>query len=122
MARLAGFGGSVTVGTVAQTGMKEWSLDYTITVLDGRGFDDGQQPNPVMGPIEWGGSFRANKDGPPLAQGSLVALNLKESTTTGQAWTGSAYVTAVHPTVVVDGLVEYAYDFVGKGTLTQATA
>lgn len=122
MARLAGFGGSVMLGTVAQTGMKEWSLDYTINVLDGRGFDDGQQPHPVMGAIEWGGSFRANKDGPPMAQGSLIALVLKESTTTGQSWTGSAYVTAIHPAVVVDGLVEYSYDFVGKGTLTQATA
>jgi len=122
MARLAGFGGEIKIGTVSQTGIREWNLDHSIAVLDGRGFDDGQQPHPVMGAIEWGGSFRGPKDGAPIAQGSEIALTLQESTTTGQSWSGSAFVTAVHPTAAVDGLVEYSYDFVGKGTLTQATA
>jgi len=49
-------------------------------------------------------------------------MTFQESTTTGQDWTGSAILTGIHPTVSVDGLVEYSYDFVGKGTLTIATA
>lgn len=122
MARLAGYGGSVEIGTVAQTGIREWTMDYTIAVLDGRGFDDGQEPHPVMGAKEWGGSFRGAKDGAPISIGSEIALVLKESDTTGQEFSGSAFVTGVHPSVPVDGLVEYAYDFVGKGTLTLATA
>lgn len=122
MARLAGFGGEVQIGTVAQTGIREWSMDYTVAVLDGRGFDDGQLPHPVMGAIEWGGSFRGPKDGAPITPFTAVALVLQESTTTGQSWTGSAFVTGVHDNVGVDGLIEYSYDFVGKGTLTIATA
>jgi len=122
MARLAGFGGNVEIGTVAQTGIREWTLDYTINVLDGRGFDDGQQPHPVMGAIEWGGSFRGPKDGAPISIGTEVALSLVEGTAAGQEHTGSAYINAIHPAVAVDGLAEYSYDFVGKGTLTIATA
>ncbi|OGO01399.1 MAG: hypothetical protein A2Y59_06705 [Chloroflexi bacterium RBG_13_52_14] len=122
MARLAGYGGSVLVGTVAQTGIREWTLDDITTVLDGRGFDDVGKPNPVMGAEDWSGSFRGPKDGAPIAKGSLIGLSLKESTATGQLHTGSAYITGRHFTVVVDGLVDYSYDFVGKGTLTVATA
>lgn len=122
MGRLAGHGGSVEVGTVAQTGIREWTIDDTLTVLDGRGFDDGQLPHPVMGAGEWGGSFRGPKDAAPIAIGTAIALVLKESTTTGQSWTGSAFITGRHGSTPVDGLVEYSYDFVGKGTLTAATA
>lgn len=122
MARLAGYGGSVLIGTATATGIREWSLDYTVAVLDGRGFDDGQNPHPVMGAKDWGGSFRGPKDGAPLTLFTSCTLTLKESTTTGQSWSGTAYLTGIHNTVPVDGLVEYSYDFVGKGTLTQATA
>lgn len=122
MARVPGYGGSVQIGTVAQTGIREWTLDYTVAVLDGRGFEDAGEPHPVMGAKDWGGSFRGPKDGAPITAFSEVGLTLKESTTTGQEWSGSAYITAVHPSVPVDGLIEYSYDFVGKGTLTVATA
>ena len=122
MSRLAGYGGEVQIGTVAQTGIREWTLDDTITVLDGRGFDDGQNPHPVMGAYEWGGSFRGPKDGAPIAKGTEIALTLQESTTSGQEWTGSAFITGRHASTPVDGLVEYSYDFVGKGALTAATA
>jgi len=122
MSRVAGYGGEVQIGTVTQTGIREWTLDYTVAVLDGRGFDDGQQPHPVMGAIEWGGSFRGPKDGAPITPFTEVGLVLQESTETGQSWSGSAFITGIHDTVAVDGLVEYSYDFVGKGTLTIATA
>ncbi len=120
MARLAGYGGSVLIGTVAQTGMREWTLDYTVNVLDGRGFDDAGLPNPVMGAKTWGGAFSGPKDGMPISVFSAVALSLKESAT--QSWTGSAVISEVHPAVSVDGLVEYSYTFVGSGTLTVAAA
>lgn len=122
MARVAGHGGAVQIGTVSQTGIREWTLDYTVSVLDGRGFDDGQNPHPVMGAIDWGGSFRGAKDGVPITPFTLVGLVLQESTTTGASWTGSGYVTGAHDSVAVDGIIEYSYDFVGSGTLTIATA
>ena len=112
----------MTIGTVAQTGIREWTLDYTVTVLDGRGFDSAGLPHPVVGAKNWGGSFAGPKDGAPISVFSAISLNLKESTTTGQNWTGSAIVTEVHPSANFDGLVEYGYTFVGSGTLTVATA
>ena len=119
MARVAGFGGSVKIGTVAQTGIREWSLDYTVNVLDGRGFDDAGLPHPIVGAKSWGGSFAGPKDGAPITVFTAVALSLTESTS---FWSGSAIVSEVHPSVNFDGLVEYNYTFVGSGTLTPATA
>lgn len=126
MARLAGYGGSVktVVGTVEtdRTGIREWGIDYSVAVLDGRGFDDAGVPNPVIGPKEWGGSFAGPKEGVPMAiAGTAVSLKLYEGTAAGQFWLGSVLVTEVHPAVNVDGLVEYNYTFVGSGALTVAT-
>jgi hypothetical protein len=124
MARVRGCGGSIIVGTgtTGVAGIREWSLDYTVNIIDGRGFDDACEPHPVLGMQTWEGSFRGAKDGAPLALFATSAINLKESTTTGQNWSGSALISGIHPTVTVDGLVEYSYDFVGIGTLTIATA
>ena len=125
MARLKGCGGSVIVGTGTEQvdGIKEWTLDYTVNILDGRGFDDACEPNPVVGMKTWSGNFRGFKDGAPITTlHEVVALQLKESDTTGQVCTGSCIITGMHDRVSVDGLVEYSYDYEGKGTLTIATA
>jgi hypothetical protein len=122
MARVRGCGGSVTLGTVTASGIREWSLDYTVNILDGRGFDDACSPHPVLGMLDWKGKFSGPKDGAPLTLFTTAALVLNESTTTGQSWSGSAMLSGIHPTVSVDGLVQYSYDFEGVGTLTIATA
>lgn len=125
MARLKGCGGDVIVGTgtTGEAGIREWNIDYTVNIFDGRGFDDDCEPHPVIGMKEWRGSFRGYKDGAPISTlFEEVEAHFKESDTTGQEWTGSIIITAVHPRTVVDGLVEYSYDFEGKGTLTIATA
>jgi len=49
MARVSGCGGDVITGTVVSTGIREWSIDYTVNILDGRGFDDDGEPHPVIG-------------------------------------------------------------------------
>jgi len=124
MARLRGCGGSVLIGTstVGAVGVKAWSLDYTVNILDGRGFDDACEPHPVVGMKDWGGSLTALKDGAPLTLFTTAAITLRESTTTGQNHTGSAIFTEYHETVSVDGLIELTYNYVGVGTLTMATA
>jgi len=124
MARVRGCGGNVILGTgtVGVAGIREWSMDYTVNIIDGRGFDDACEPHPIVGMRNWEGNFRGPKDGAPMALFTTGAFVFQESTTTGQRWTGSAILTGIHPTVSVDGLVEYAYDFVGIGTLTIATA
>ena len=104
------------------TGIREWSMDYTVNIIDGRGFDDDCAPHPVVGMRNWEGNFRGPKDGAPLTMFTTATFELQESSDTTQHWTGSAILTGIHPTVTVDGLVEYAYDFVGIGTLTVPTA
>lgn len=127
MARIRGCGGSVIVGSGSTgiVGIKEWTMDNTVDVLDGRGFDDACQPNPVIGMEHWSGNFSGFKDGAPIASTQMfvaVAAQFKESDTTGQVYSGSIIITGAHRTVSVDGLVTYAYDYEGKGTLTSATA
>ena len=122
MARVRGCGGDVLYGATAATGIREWNIDYTVNILDGRGFDDNCEPHPIVGMREWGGNFRGPKDGAPLTLFTESTMSFKESDTVGQLWTGSAIITGIHPSVSVDGLVEYSYDFIGKGTLTIATA
>ncbi len=120
--RLAGYGGSVIYGSTTATGVKGWVLDYTYKVEDVRGFDDGINPNPLPTVMEWGGSLDAWKDGAPIPLNVQVALQLKESNATGQTCTGSAYFVGFHDSVVVDGVVAYTYDYVGKGTFYPPTA
>ncbi len=122
MARLVGTAGNVLIGTATATGIKGWNLDYTFKVEETTGFDSGGHRafTPVID--EWSGNFEGFKDGAPLTPGTLVALSLKESATTGQIYTGSAIVMGLHGTVVVDSVVTYKYDFQGSGALTLATA
>lgn len=109
-------------------GIKSWTLDYTLDVLETTDFGDGQASNSpksyTPGLSGWSGSFEGYKDGVPqaLSFSSLVTLILTESETTGQSWIGDVYITGIHPSVSVDGIVSYTYDFQGSGELTEAVA
>ncbi len=122
MARLIGYGGAVKIATAAVAGIKSWTLDYETAALDSSGFDGGQWDTFIPGTKSWRGSFEGFKDGAPLTVGTEIALELEESSTSNQEWTGQAIITAVHPAVAREGLVLYPYDFKGTGTLTPATA
>lgn len=109
-------------------GIKSWTIDYTLDTLDTTDFGDGAATNAartfIAGLSGWSGSFEGYKDSAPdaLSFGSAVTLILTESKTAGQSWIGDAYITGVHPSVSVDGLVIYTYDFQGTGELTEAVA
>jgi len=103
-------------------GIKSWSIDYTMNVEDVTGFDSSGHKAFIPTIDEWSGSFEGFKDGAPLSIGSVVLLELRESSTSTQQWRGSAIVTAVHPNVGVAGVVTYGYDFQGTGALTVASA
>ncbi len=126
MAHLAGTGGSVIAGVgtgTTATGIKAWSVDYTIDVIESTDFADAGVRSYILGASGWAGSFDGLKDGAPIALSTATcALQLKESATTGQIWTGNAYITGIHPSVTFDGIVTYSYDFQGTGALTIATA
>ena len=122
MARISGIAGSVIIGTATVAGIKSWSMDYTYEMLDVSGFDSTGHKEFIAGQDSWSGSFEGFKDGAPLTIGAKVAVQLKESTTTGQVFTGSVLVHGHHPSVPVDGVIAYSYDFQGTGPLTIATA
>ena len=126
MTELAGRSGMVKA-TADVTGCKNWTLDYTVEMLDTTDFADGDAANAARtflpGLSNWSGSFSGYKDGQPLPFGFSDAIALvMEEDTAGTQWTGSAFITGIHASVSVDGLVEYTYDFQGTGALTEASA
>ena len=121
MARLAGIAGEVTVAGASVTGIKSWSLDYTVEALEGTGFDSSGNKVYIPGLKGWSGSFEGVKDAAPLTIGTEIALVLKESQVATQKFNGQAIVNGLHPKTDVTGLATYSYDFQGTGALTIAT-
>ena len=94
-------------------GIREWSLDVAAAVVDSSGFSDGQAKVFSVTQTQWSGSFNGFKDGAPLEVGTVLAIELQESSTSTQMWRGSAIITNCRPANSVDGLVMYSYDFQG---------
>uniref|UniRef100_A0A6M3IPB5 Putative tail protein n=1 Tax=viral metagenome TaxID=1070528 RepID=A0A6M3IPB5_9ZZZZ len=123
MAELSGTGGMVYIGADIG-GIKSWTLDYTVDMLDTTDFTDGNATNAARtfkpGLSTWSGSFEGYKDGAPQGLGfaSSVTLKLEEDST--YFWTGSAYITGLHETTAVDGVITISYDFQGTGELTES--
>jgi predicted secreted protein len=122
MAKISGKAGQVDAASEV-TGIKSWTLDYTIDTLDTTDFDDAGVRTYIVGCSSWSGSFEGYKDGTPLPlAGDAVTIKLYESQTASQFWTGSAFITGIHTNTSHDGIVTYAYDFQGTGALTVAAA
>jgi len=99
-------------------GIREWSLDVVANVQDVSGYSDGQDKVFAVTQREWSGSFSGFKDGPPLAIGTHIAVELMEAEValpgpSTAAWRGQAVIINVRPASSVDGVVQYAYDFQG---------
>ena len=130
MAEISGRGGEVQFGASSSQviGIKSWTLNYAVEVLDTTDFDNGQATNSprtfTPGLSGWSGTFEGFKDGAPIALSftSAASLKLLESQTASQLWTGNAFITGIDPTVAVDGTVDYTYSFQGTGELTEASA
>lgn len=103
-------------------GIRAWSLDYVVEVLEVTDFADDGVRNYIASISGWSGSFEGIKDGAPLTIGTEVYLLLGESNTDGQGWLGKAIITAVHPVTSHDTLVAYSYDFQGVDALEMPTA
>ena len=103
-------------------GIREWSMDVAAGVQDSSAFSDGQSKVFTVTNLEWSGSFDGFKDGAPLNIGTVVGLELQESSTVTQMWRGSGIITNVTPGSSVDGLVTYGYSFQGIHALEWPTA
>ncbi len=122
MAHISGKAGQVDAASQV-TGIKSWSLDYVADPLETTDFADAGVKTYVIGGSGWSGSFEGYKDGAPLPiAGAAVTIKLYESQTANQFWTGSAFIIGIHPATAIDGVVTYAYDYIGTGTITVAAA
>ena len=120
---LAGRTGMVNIsGDIA--GIRNWTLDYTVDMLDTTDFADGAATNAartfIPGLSGWSGTFEGLKDGAPQGLGFSSSITLKLEEDAGLFWQGSAYITGIHPSVSVDGVITYTYDFQGTSALTES--
>lgn len=123
MAHRSGVAGQVdSPGTV--TGIRSWSLEYTVDMLETTDFADAGVSSFIPGKTQWSGSFEGFKDGTPQAitTGASITIKLYETQEADEFWTGEAFITAARPSVDNDGLVSYSYDFQGTDALTVAAA
>jgi len=122
MAQISGKAGEVMVAGATVSGIKSWTVDYTMDALETTDFADSGHKTYIPGIDGWAGTFEGFKSGAPTAIGGEIALILKESATAGQLYTGQAILTGSHPSVSVDNVAGMAYDFQGTGALVVATA
>lgn len=109
-------------GAKAISGIKSWKLDQVVNIQDTTGFDSSGHRTFSAVLKEWSGSFEGYKDGAPLTIGSVVGLELQQSSTATQQYRGTAIINSSHPSVSVDGLNVISYDFTGVGPIEIATA
>ena len=104
------------------TGIKSWTLDYTVGVVDVTDFGSTGTRDVLPAVSQWSGSFEGYKDGVPLSIGTEYYLTMGESNTDYQGWLGKAVITGAHPNVAFDGSVSYSYDFEGTAALETPSA
>ncbi len=113
------------VGTsVAIAGINQWSLDYTVDMLETTDFSASGVASYIPGVSRWSGTFSGFKDGAPKGLGTSATTNLvlSETSASTTAWQGTACISGIHPTVNHDGIVSYSYDFTGSATVTPPAA
>ncbi len=120
MAHRSGYLGQVDAATEV-TGIKSWTLDYTVAMLNTTDFESAGVSSFLPGISEWSGTFEGYKDGVPLGIGAEVYLVLGETSTSTQQWLGLVIITSARPSVDHDGLVTYSYDFQGTEALQAPT-
>jgi len=129
MAKFSGNKGYVGAST-AIAGINQWSMDYTVDMLETTDFSVSGTAAYIPGVSRWSGTFSGYKDGAPKGLGTVnsVDLWLIESSSAvlnasgelfasaeAKKWSGTAYISGIHPTTNFDGIVSYAYDFQGTG-------
>jgi hypothetical protein len=124
MAHRAGRVGQVD-SPAAVTGIRNWTLDYTVDTVDTTDFADAGTATYTPTISRWSGTFAGLKDGVPQTLGTsstAITIKLYETQEASEFWTGSCFITGVSSSVAFDGAVEYSYTFQGTGALTVAAA
>ena len=136
MAAIAGYNGSVawsagvynsdTAGV--SLNVRTWSLDYVADTLDTTDFTSTGDRTFISGLRSWSGTCESLLDGTasPLGDasdlGSLDSVSdvITITASSGKTYSGTAFVTGIHPSVAVDGVNTVTVDFQGTGAITIA--
>lgn len=118
----AGKTGLVKVASATVAGISNWTLNYKSGTEETTDFESSGAEEHLSTVTGWSGSFEGKKKGAPLAIGGVaVALELQETSTSTQKWTGNAIITDIEAVTNVKGVVTYKYSFVGTGALVVPT-
>lgn len=126
MAKFAGTGGKLMVGTSTAAEIKSWSIDGGADMLDVTNFGSGGWKENIAGLREWSASVEGNWDmtdtnGQKALQdawlnGSSVAVKFYVDGT--KNYSGSAYISGLSPEVAVDDAATVSIDLQGTGALS----
>lgn len=129
MAKFAGRGGSVKVGTTTVAEIKSWSLELSVDTIDVTSFSSGGWKEIIAGIKEWSGSAEGNWDmtdtqgqkalQDALLGGTTVTINLYIDST--KRYSGTAYIKSVSVEAAADDVVSVSFDFEGTGQLQYLT-
>ena len=119
MAKLHGNAGSLTF-TSLTAGLKSWTLTWDGEVHDITDFADGSVRTFLAGLTTWTATAEGNYDAAnTVAPGDSATLTLLTAAATPN-YSGTAIVTNVTVSTVVDDVVSASFSFQGSGTLTPA--
>lgn len=122
MSAYSGKTGLVKVASATVSGISNWTLNYKSGTEETTDFESGGAEEHLSTTTGWSGTFEGKKKGAPLViGGAAVALELLETATASQKWTGNAIITDIEAVTNVKGLVTYKYSFIGTGALTVPT-
>ena len=121
MGKVAGTKGYVNTASVV-LGINQWSLDYTVDMLETTDFSASGIATYIPGVSRWSGTFSGYKDGVPQTLGTATSVTLILGENAATNWQGTAFISGIHPSTNFDGVVSYAYDFQGTGSLVVASA
>jgi len=121
---ISGKAGDVTWSGSDLVEVQEWSINYVGETADVTSFDSSGNHENLATIKSWDGKFKLLKTAaPPIAMHASATLQLKESQTAGQLWSGTAIITNIGITASANGAaLLYDYSFIGTGALTVPTA
>jgi predicted secreted protein len=120
MAEITGMSGAIAFGTSASVSMISWKLDDNIAIFDTTDFAAaaGGYRTRIAGLPDWSATAEGRYDTTNTAKpgdGALLTL----TTTTGDAFTGTAILRSMSINTPVDGLITATYAFDGNGLLNR---
>lgn len=118
MAKVAGYGGSVTFASGYATHAREWSVDRSAEALDATDFDSGQDKEVLAGLRGATGSYTCLLDDTTVTVAPGVSGAATFEISGSRTITGTILITGVRYGVSVEGLATVSFEFTFNGAVT----